>query len=46
MIQHFLDNQFAYGEVVSLTRQPRFTPQEDSWYTLLLGKIKFVLELE
>jgi hypothetical protein len=24
------------GEVVSLMRQPPFTPQEDSWYSLLL----------
>jgi hypothetical protein len=25
------------GEVVSLTRQPPFTPQEQSWYSFLLG---------
>jgi hypothetical protein len=24
------------GEVVSLTRRPPFTPQEDSWYSFLL----------
>jgi hypothetical protein len=24
------------GEVVSLMRRPRFTPQEDSWYSFLL----------
>jgi hypothetical protein len=24
------------GEVVSLTRRPRFTPYEDSWYSFLL----------
>jgi hypothetical protein len=24
------------GEVVSLTRRPRFTPQKDSWYSCLL----------
>jgi hypothetical protein len=24
------------GEVVSLTRRPSFTPQEDSWYSFLL----------
>jgi hypothetical protein len=36
--QHFLDNQLTNGgEVVSLTRLPCFTPQEDSWYLFLLG---------
>jgi hypothetical protein len=24
------------GKVVSLTRRPPFTPQEDSWYSFLL----------
>jgi hypothetical protein len=24
------------GEVVSLTRRPPFTPQDDSWYSFLL----------
>jgi hypothetical protein len=24
------------GEVVSVTRQPNFIPQEDSWYSFLL----------
>jgi hypothetical protein len=32
-----LDNRLTDGcEVVSLTRQQPFTPQEDSWYQLLL----------
>jgi hypothetical protein len=31
MIPHYLDNRLTDGgEVVSLTRRPRFTPQEDS----------------
>jgi hypothetical protein len=31
-IPHFLDNRLTDGgEVVSLTRRPPFTPQEDSW---------------
>jgi hypothetical protein len=34
---HFLDNRFTDGgEVVSHTRRPPFTPQEDSWYSFLL----------
>jgi hypothetical protein len=34
-----LDNRLTdCGEVVSLTRQPPFTPQEDSWYSYLLGR--------
>jgi hypothetical protein len=34
---HFLHNRLTHGgEVVSLTRQPPFTPQEDSWYSFLL----------
>jgi hypothetical protein len=33
----FLDNRLTDGgEVVSLTRRPPFTPQEDSWYSFLL----------
>jgi hypothetical protein len=36
-IPHFLDNRLIDGgEVVSLTRRPPFTPQEDSWYSFLL----------
>jgi hypothetical protein len=32
-----LDNRLIDGgEVVSLTRRPPFTPQEDSWYSFLL----------
>jgi hypothetical protein len=32
-----LDNRLTDGgEVVNLTRQPPFTPQEDSWYSFLL----------
>jgi hypothetical protein len=32
-----LDNQLTDGgEVVSLTRRPPFTPQEDFWYSFLL----------
>jgi hypothetical protein len=34
---HFQDNRPTDGgEVISPTRQPPFTPQEDSWYSLLL----------
>jgi hypothetical protein len=34
---HFLDDRLTDGgEVVSLTRRPSFTPQEDSWYSFLL----------
>jgi hypothetical protein len=34
---HFLENRLTDdGEVVSLKRQPPFTPQEDSWYSFLL----------
>jgi hypothetical protein len=33
----FLDNQLTDGgKVVSLTRRPPFTPQEDSWYVFQL----------
>jgi hypothetical protein len=33
----FLDNQLTDdGKVVSPTRQPLFTPKEDSWYSFLL----------
>jgi hypothetical protein len=33
----FLDNRLTDGsEVVSLTRRPPFTPQEDFWYSFLL----------
>jgi hypothetical protein len=36
-LPHFLDNWLTDGgEVVSLTRRPPFTPQEDSWYSFLL----------
>jgi hypothetical protein len=36
-LSHFLDNRLTDGgEVVSLMRQPPFTPQEDSWYSFLL----------
>jgi hypothetical protein len=32
-----LENQLTDGfKVVSLTRRPPFTPQEDSWYSFLL----------
>jgi hypothetical protein len=32
-----LDNQHTDGgKVLSLTRWPPFTPQEDSWYSFLL----------
>jgi hypothetical protein len=34
---HFLERLLTDGgEVVSLTRRPPFTPQEDSWYSFLL----------
>jgi hypothetical protein len=36
-IPHFLDNRLTEDdEVVSHTRQPPFTPHEDSWYSFLL----------
>jgi hypothetical protein len=36
-LPQFLDNRLTDGgEVVSLTRRPPFTPQEDSWYSFLL----------
>jgi hypothetical protein len=36
-LPHFRDSQFTdSGEVVSLTRRPPFTQQEDSWYLFLL----------
>jgi hypothetical protein len=36
-LPHFLRSRLADGgEVVSLTRRPTFTPQEDSWYSFLL----------
>jgi hypothetical protein len=36
-LPHFLDNRLTDGgKVVSLTLQPRFTPQEKSWYSFLL----------
>jgi hypothetical protein len=36
-LPHFLENRLTDGGiVVSLTRRPPFTPQEDSWYSLLL----------
>jgi hypothetical protein len=36
-VPHCLDSRLTDGdEVVSLTRRPPFTPQEDSWYSFLL----------
>jgi hypothetical protein len=36
-LPHFLHNRLIDGgEVVSLTRRPPSTPQEDPWYSLLL----------
>jgi hypothetical protein len=36
-ILHFLDSRLKDGdEVVSVTRRPRCTPLEDSWYSFLL----------
>jgi hypothetical protein len=36
-LPHFLDNRPTDGgEVVSLTHRPPFTPQKNSWYSLLL----------
>jgi hypothetical protein len=36
-LPHFLDNRLTDGgEADSLTRQPPFTPREDSWYSFLL----------
>jgi hypothetical protein len=36
-LPHFLDSRLTDDdEVVSLTRWPPFTPQEDSWYSFLL----------
>jgi hypothetical protein len=36
-LPHFLDNRLTDGgKVVSPTRRPLFTPQEDSWYSFLL----------
>jgi hypothetical protein len=36
-LPHFLDNRLVDGgEVVSLTRRPPFSPQEDSWYSFQL----------
>jgi hypothetical protein len=36
-LPHFLDNRLTdLGEVFSLTCQPTFTPQKDSWYSFLL----------
>jgi hypothetical protein len=35
-IPHCLDNRLTgSAEFVSLTRRPRFTTQEDSWYSIL-----------
>jgi hypothetical protein len=37
LIPHFEDSRLTDGcEVVSLIRRPRFTTQEDSWYSFLL----------
>jgi hypothetical protein len=36
-VPHYLDNRLTDGgKVVSLTRRPLFTPQEESWYSFLL----------
>jgi hypothetical protein len=36
-LPHYLDSRLTDGgKVVSLTRRPPFTPQEDSWYSFLL----------
>jgi hypothetical protein len=36
-IPHYLGNQHTDGgEIVSITRWPRFTPKKDSWYSFLL----------
>jgi hypothetical protein len=36
-LPHLLDNRLTDGgKVVSLTRRPLFTLQEDSWYSFLL----------
>jgi hypothetical protein len=36
-LPHFVDSRFTDGgKVVSLTRRPPFTPQDDSWYSFLL----------
>jgi hypothetical protein len=36
-LPHFLDNRLTDGgEVVSLAHRPRYTPQEDPWYSFLL----------
>jgi hypothetical protein len=36
-LPHFVDNRLSDdGEVISLTRRPPFTPQEDSWYSFEL----------
>jgi hypothetical protein len=36
-LPHFLDNRLRDGgEIISLTRRPPFTPQEDPWYSFLL----------
>jgi hypothetical protein len=35
---HFLDNRLTNGgKVVRITHRPPFTPQEDSWYSFMLG---------
>jgi hypothetical protein len=36
-LPHLLDSRLTDGgEVVSLTRRPTFTPQEDSWHSFLI----------
>jgi hypothetical protein len=36
-VPNYSDNQLTDGgKVVSITRRPPFTPQEDSWYSFLL----------
>jgi hypothetical protein len=39
-LTHFVDNLLTDGgKVVILMRRPRFTPQEDSWYSFLLETV-------
>jgi hypothetical protein len=39
-LPHFVDNRLTdSGKVVSLTRRPPFTPQEDSWYSFLFEAV-------
>jgi hypothetical protein len=48
-LPHLLDNQLTEGsKVVSLTCRPPITPQEDSWYSFLLGWVnpRPIMQLE